>query len=92
MIFNLVLSGVYLLLEAIFGLLPVVSLASIPYIGVSLRGDVVWMVGVWNSFMQTFPYAQIAWQVFLYVVVPFELLLLVAKFFLGHRLPAHTAN
>lgn len=46
-------------------------------------------VGLWNSFMVTFPYASVAWHMFLLMLV-FEALMLVLKFVLGQRLPVNT--
>lgn len=90
MITNLFITFVLIILTSIFSLLPVVNIASLPLIGPVLSSSLSQAVSVWNAFLVTFPYASIAWQVFLYVILPFELLMLIAKFFLGHRLPAHT--
>jgi len=90
MILNLLINFILLIFSSLFIFLPEVHLSDIPYIGAPLVSGLTYMVGIWNSFMITFPYAVIGWQVFLWVIVPFEILLLVAKFFLGHRLPAHT--
>lgn len=54
-----------------------------------LDGVVSSATGIWVSFMQTFPYAIVAWHMLLWVVLPFELLMLVFKMILGSRLPAH---
>jgi len=92
MIIDLIISVLLSLFGFIFSFLPVVTLADIPYAGEGISSTLLWMVTTWNSFMVTFPYAETAWSIFLLIIVPFELLLLVAKFFLGHRVPAHTTN
>lgn len=81
-----------LFLSGVFSLLPVANLASIPIIGIPLRSALVQMVAIWNSAMDTFPYAEIVWNIFLYVIVPFELFMLILKFFLGGRLPSNNIN
>jgi len=67
----------------------VVTISSIPYVGVALSEILTTAVLKFNAFMVTFPYAQPVWFRFLWVIIPFEILLLVAKFFFGNRLPAH---
>ena len=92
MITNLILNTLILILSAIFYLLPIVSIADIPYIGEGVYNALVSFIGIWNAFMVTFPYAETAWNIFLLVILPFELLLLLGKFLLGHRLPANTTH
>jgi len=88
MIFNLLIYLVLLIVTSIFSLLPVVTLASIPIIGPSLQSILITMVRMYNSFIDTFPYAETAFNLLIYVIIPFELLMLLGKFLLGHRLPA----
>lgn len=83
------LNFISFLLAAIFNLFPSATIADIPWIGSDLRPILVTISEVWHTFLVTFPYAQVAWDVLLYVVIPFEVLLLLAKLFLGQRLPAH---
>jgi len=90
MIFNLLINLVLLVFGSLFVFLPEVSIASLPYIGPSISSFLYQAMGIWNAFMVTFPYAQIGWQVFLYVILPFEVLMLVGKFFLGSRMPHNT--
>jgi len=92
MIIILLLNLLLLVFGTIFSILPSVSIATIPVIGPSVSSFLYEAMGVWNAFMVTFPYAQITWDVFLYVILPFELLMLVGKFFLGHRMPSNNAN
>jgi len=78
--------------NAFFSVFPVVTIASLPYIGPQISETLVTMVGMWNSFQDTFPYVTVVWHSFLWVILPFELLLLVGKIILGSRNPAHTNN
>lgn len=90
MITNILIQVAFGILGIIFVFFPVVTIASLPVIGPSLSTILITMVTTWNAFMVTFPYAQVAWQVFLFVILPFELLMLIGKFFLGHHLPVNT--
>jgi len=92
MITNLLLNVVIVIFGIIFAFFPEVNLASIPLVGESLRNTLISVVLYWNSFMDTFPYAQILWSVFLKVVIPFEIVLLIVKFFLGSRAPVKEVN
>jgi len=47
------------------------------------------MISTWNAFMVTFPYAQTGWNMFLYFILPFELIMLIMKFVLGSRSPSN---
>ena len=89
MIISLLLNIFLSLFGVIFGMFPVVKISSIPFVGSALSGLLTQIVGVWNAFMVTFPYAQYGWTVFLVVILPFEALLLLVKFFLGHHTPAN---
>lgn len=89
MIVNLLINLVLLIFGTLFIFFPVVTIASIPYIGVPVSSLLTSMVLTWNAFMVTFPYAQTAWHIFLVVILPFEILMLLGKFFLGHRLPVN---
>jgi len=89
MIINLLLSSLVSLVSAIFVFLPVVTIADIAYIGTDVSNYLTSAVYMWNGFIETFPYAGTGWNIFLSVIVPFEILLLIAKFFLGSRVPKH---
>jgi len=75
------------LILAIFGILPQVSLADIPYIGDEIQGTLIAMMTTWNAVMVTVPYLTIVWNLFIWGVIPFEIGLIVLKFFLGSRTP-----
>lgn len=87
MIINLLINLILLIFGAIFLILPEVSIADIPYVGFYIDDYLTFAVTTWNGFLDTFPYAQTAWHMFLVIILPFEILMLIAKFFLGHRTP-----
>jgi len=89
MITTLITGSIGFILTAIFYFLPVVTISSIPVIGTAVSGYIDTIVTTWNAFMITFPYAQTGWDVFIYVILPFEILLLLGKMFLGSRVPSH---
>lgn len=68
------------------------TIATIPIVGQYLSDILTTAVGYFNSFVVTFPYIVIDWQIFIYVIIPFELGLLVAKVLLGSRVPAHNST
>jgi len=89
MIITLLINLIFIIFASIFTLLPEVTIADIPYIGSFIQSTLLTMVKMWNAFIVTFPYADVPWKIFLFVVLPFEILMLIAKFFLGHRLPTN---
>jgi len=88
MIIDIFLQVVTYIVGAIFQFFPVVTLADIPLIGLSVRSLLLTVVLTWNGFLVTFPYAVVVWQVF-QIILSFELLMLVMKFLLGSR---HISN
>jgi len=90
MIINLFIQTIVLFFTAVFYFFPEVSIASIPWAGEWLSETLIDMVLIWNAFIITFPYAEIVWNMFLWVILPFEALMLLGRFFLGHRLPTNT--
>jgi len=92
MIVLLLINVVLVILGMIFKWFPQVTVADIPFIGEAVSGFLYSVVGVWNAFMVTFPYAQTAWDVFLYVIVPFEILLKIGKAIFGSRMISHDVN
>ena len=87
MIINLLINFILLVFGSLFVFLPVVHLTDIPLIGSFFVEYMGIMVHIWNSFMNFFPFAQMGWNMVMYVIIPFELLMLIAKFFLGSRVP-----
>lgn len=87
MIINFIIKIIFDFFSAIFSFLPTVSIATIPVIGETVSSLLLQIVQVYHAFIETFPYAIVGFNVLIYVILPFELLMLVAKFFLGHRAP-----
>jgi len=92
MIINLLINLILLIFGSIFVFLPEVTLASIPVAGSLIETILTSMVTAWNAFLVLFPYGRIAWNVFLAIIIPFEITMLIAKFFLGSRTPSHNVN
>jgi len=92
MIINLLIYLLVSIISGIFIFLPVVTISSIPYIGTTVASSLLWFVHIWNAFVITFPYAENAMNIFLYVIIPFETLMLLGRFFLGHRMPVNHIN
>lgn len=91
-IMNLFVGGLGLILSiptAIFG---EATVANIPLIGSTVAPMLLNAVGYFNSFREIVPYFNVLWYVFLGLILIFEPLLIVLKFFLGHRAPIHNAN
>ena len=89
MIIDLFIGVILSFIFAIFSFLPTVTIASLPIIGSAVSSTLILMIKYWNSFIETFPYAKLPWQIFLYVILPFEILMIIAKFFLGSRVPTN---
>jgi len=89
MIINLLINLILLIFGSLFVFLPEVTISSIPVIGEYTVAILNVMVLTWNAFVDTFPYAGTAWRVFLTIILPFEITLLIAKFFLHNRVPAN---
>jgi len=92
MITEIIIQVVVSLVSLLFVFLPVVSLSTIPLVGEPISSALLYAVTTWNAFLITFPYAVTAWNMLLLVIIPFEILLMIGKFFLGHRLPANNTN
>lgn len=89
MILNILIQFVLRVFSAIFSIFPEVSILSLPF-GEQIRDNLILAVSYWNAFSGTFPYALVAWHVFLWVILPFEALMLLGRFFLGHRMPVNS--
>lgn len=92
MIINLIINLFLLVFTGLFSFLPEVTLSSFPVIGAYVSNALTFIVLTWNAFVVTFPYAGIAWHLFLAVIIPFEFLLLISRFFLGSRSIGHNIN
>jgi len=87
MIINLLINAILLSFGLLLQFLPSATIADIPIIGETVSSIMIFAVTHWNSVIDTFPYFDIVWTLFLYIVIPFEVGLLVLRFFLGHRTP-----
>lgn len=75
-------------LTLIFYFVPSAKVVDVWFIG-EFASNLLGQIGTtWNAFMVTFPYAEIAWNVFIFGILPFEFALAVLKFFIGHRIPS----
>lgn len=86
----LILRALNIITSLILSIVPTVDLGDIPLIGISLRALLVNIMGYWNTAVETLPYLGTVWNTFLYVIIPFELGLIILKFFLGNRTPVRT--
>jgi len=89
MIINLITNFVLLLFGMIFVFFPKVTIADIPLVGAPFSEYFSGFMDTWYTILTMIPYLQDVWFVLLWVILPFEIGLLVMKFFLGHRMPAH---
>ena len=87
MIINQIINFIVLCIGILFTFFPVVHLSNIPIIGGGITGILVGIIQTWNAFLITFPYAQIVWHIFLYLIIPFEISIILLRFFFGNRLP-----
>lgn len=89
MIFNFLISFVVLILGSIFGLLPEYGISDIPYVGQWVYATLQIAVEYMNEFLTIVPPLETLWHVFIWVVIPFELVLMIVKLLLGSRTPAN---
>lgn len=87
MITSIFINFILLIFGAIFYLFPKVTLSDIPLIGEYVSSSLIYMVSIWNSFLDTIPYLQLPYHLLLYYILPFEILLIILKFILGSRVP-----
>jgi len=90
MIWNFIIKAIVLFVSVVFYWLPEVTIEDLPYLGSSVSDLLITMIRYWNSAVETVPYLQLGMDIFIYIIIPFELLLLVAKFFLGHHVPTNS--
>jgi len=90
MIITFILSSVVNLLTQIFSALPSVGVADIPYIGDFIATYLTLAVSYMNTAIGILPFLGIVWHTFIWVVLPFEMALLIAKFLFGSRLPVNS--
>jgi len=86
MIITLLLNLIVLIIGMLFVFFPIVTLEDIPAIGFFVSDYLTWAVQVFNSAMETFPYAETGWFA-LKIILIFELGIIAMRFFLGSRTP-----
>jgi len=86
MILQLLIAILLGTLEIIFSWLP--SVETLPF---GIDSALTLAVSYFRGAIDTLPYLEIVWTCFLYLV-GFEILMLLLKFFLGHRAPGNNAN
>jgi len=89
MIINLFLNLMITVVNTLFSFLPKVTIYSIPFIGPFISSLLDTIIPMWNAFLGTFPYAVVLWDTFLFVILPFEIFMIIGKFILGNRMPSH---
>jgi len=82
MLINLLINLILIIFASLFQILPEVRLPTF------IADPLEFMMGIYVSLMDTIPYLRVTMAIFL-LLVAFEIALLVAKFFLGHRLPTN---
>ncbi len=87
MILLLLINFVVLIFSTIFIIFPVVTIATIPIFGSFISSMLTLMVQTFNSILGTLPFLVISWSIFKWVIVPFEVFVIVLRFFLGARAP-----
>jgi len=85
----LILDLIYIIVSLISSVIPQVTLNQIPFFGETIRSTLVTMMGYWNSLIDTLPYLQVLWNSLIYIVLPFEMGLIVMKLLLGNRTPTN---
>jgi len=89
MLLALVMNFVVDVVAMVLSILPSVGVADIPYVGEFVAQYFTLANGYLQSAMLVLPFMQVVWTCFVYVVIPFEFGLLIAKFFFGSRTPTN---
>lgn len=87
MIINFLITTIAYFSVAVMSVLPVVTISNLPVIGSTVSDLLLEMVQYYNGAVYTIPYLGDMFTVFVYLVLPFELTLLVLRFILGNRDP-----
>jgi hypothetical protein len=85
MILNYLFNAIISVINGVLSFLPQVDLYSV--FGFDFGSLLLSVIKIWNAFLETFPYAVVVWHMFIWVIIPFEILMLLGKFLLGHRMP-----
>lgn len=89
MIITLVLNFIASFIGMVMSIVPEVTIGSVPIVGPFIVTYLGMAVGYWNTFEGILPYVGIVKDMFVYVIIPFEVTLLLVKVFFGSRTPAH---
>lgn len=89
MITNFLIGTIVLIFSSLVSIIPNVSFTDIPVVGPFVIEYLSLAMSYWNGFMNLVPYLHLPWTILLTVIIPFEMGLLIAKFFFGSRLPVH---
>jgi len=81
MIINLLINFVLIIVGGLASFLPVVMLPD------QFRDILITISGYYHNFMDIMPFLQLPFTLFIWVILPFELSLILAKVLLGHRMP-----
>jgi len=87
MILSFLIAIVTYAINYVFSVLPTATISDIPYIGSSVYAVLVNIMYTWNVIIGTFPYITAVYQIFVFVILPFEVATLVVRFILGNRTP-----
>jgi len=93
MISTIIIEVILLVLGAILAIPGVingwsgVTIDSIPLVGEVVHSALLTAVGYWNTFLNIVPYLQLPWHLFLWVILPFEMIMILLRLVLGSRLP-----
>lgn len=89
MVIALILNFIADIFATLLSMLGTVGLQDIPVIGDPMYTYLNLAVGYVHGAILVLPFMSIVWWCFVYVILPFEFTLLLAKVFFGSRLPAH---
>ena len=89
MVLTLILKFIASLLAMFLSILPTVGVADIPFIGAYIAQYLSLAVSYINTATVILPFMAVVWHTFIWVILPFEFGMLLAKVFFGSRLPAN---
>ena len=89
MIITLLLSFLADFIAMLTSIIPNVGVSDIPFVGTYVATYWTMAVEYMNTAVTIIPFFDIVWHSFLYIILPFEFSMLIAKFFFGSRLPSN---
>lgn len=87
MIITLLLNFIADFIQMLTSIIPNVGVKDIPFIGQSIAYYLALAVGYLNTGIGILPFGEIVWHSLLYVILPFEFMLITLKVFFGSRTP-----